>query len=70
LETKERKIDEVLKRLKEGVDGIQESEKFREFLLTMSKFHNYSIGNLILISCISRMLRVAGTVPGKTVPVG
>jgi hypothetical protein len=48
-ETKERKIDEVLKRLKEGVDGIQQSEKFREFLLTMSKFHNYSIGNLILI---------------------
>jgi hypothetical protein len=48
-ETKERKIDEVLKRLKEGVDGIQQSERFREFLLTMSKFHNYSIGNLILI---------------------
>ncbi|RAL70047.1 hypothetical protein C1G86_1574 [Dehalococcoides mccartyi] len=48
-ETKERKIDEVLKRLKEGVDGIQQSDKFREFLLTMSKFHNYSIGNLILI---------------------
>ena len=48
-ETKDRKIDEVLKRLKEGVDGIQQSDKFREFLLTMSKFHNYSIGNLILI---------------------
>ncbi|ACZ61403.1 LtrC-like protein [Dehalococcoides mccartyi VS] len=48
-ETKERKIDEVLKKLKEGVDGIQQSDKFREFLLTMSKFHNYSIGNLILI---------------------
>jgi uncharacterized membrane protein (UPF0127 family) len=48
-ETKERKIDDVLKRLKEGVDGIQQSENFRNFLLTMSKFHNYSIGNLILI---------------------
>lgn len=48
-ETKERKIDEVLKRLKEGVDGIQQSENFRTFLLTMSKFHDYSIGNLILI---------------------
>ncbi len=48
-ETKERKIDEVLKRLKEGVDSIQQSDRFREFLLTMSKFHNYSIGNLILI---------------------
>jgi len=49
LETKERKIDEVLRRLKSGVESIQESDNFREFLLTMSKFHNYSIGNLILI---------------------
>ena len=48
-EVKDRKIDEVLKRLKEGVDGIQQSEYFRTFLLTMSKFHDYSIGNLILI---------------------
>ena len=48
-ETKERKIDEVLKTLKEGVDGIQQSENFRKFLITMAKFHDYSIGNLILI---------------------
>jgi len=48
-ETKDRKIDEVLKRLKEGVDDIQQSDNFRQFLLTMSKFHEYSIGNLILI---------------------
>ena len=49
LEVKERKIDEVLKRLKEGVNDIQESNNFKQFLLTMSKFHDYSIGNLILI---------------------
>ena len=49
-EVKERRIDEVLKKLKEGVDGIQDSESFRKFLLTMSKFHDYSIGNLILIT--------------------
>jgi len=48
-EVKERKIDEVLKRLKEGVNDIQESNNFKQFLLTMSKFHDYSIGNLILI---------------------
>ncbi len=47
--TGERKIDKVLKRLKDGVDSIQQGENFREFLLTMSKFHDYSIGNLILI---------------------
>jgi antirestriction protein ArdC len=49
-EVKERRIDDVLKRLKEGVDDIQDSNNFREFLLTMSKFHDYSIGNLILIT--------------------
>ncbi|MCK4222273.1 MAG: DUF192 domain-containing protein [Dehalococcoidia bacterium] len=60
-EVKERRIDDVLKRLKEGVDDIQDSNNFREFLLTMSKFHDYSIGNLILIT-IQRpdATRVAG----------
>jgi uncharacterized membrane protein (UPF0127 family) len=47
--TGDRKIDEVLKSLKDGVDSIQQSDNFRNFLLTMSKFHDYSIGNLILI---------------------
>ncbi len=45
----EHKIDSVLKQLKEGVEGIQQSDQFRQFLLTMAKFHDYSIGNLILI---------------------
>ncbi|MFC2032075.1 ArdC-like ssDNA-binding domain-containing protein [Chloroflexota bacterium] len=60
-EVKERKIDEVLKKLREGVNDIQESHNFREFLLSMSKFHDYSIGNLILIT-IQRpdATRVAG----------
>jgi uncharacterized membrane protein (UPF0127 family)/antirestriction protein ArdC len=48
-EVRERKIDEVLKRLKEGVNDIQESSRFKQFLITMSKFHDYSIGNMILI---------------------
>jgi len=49
VEVTERKIDTVLKQLKDGVETIQESEKFRLFLTTMSKFHEYSIGNQILI---------------------
>jgi hypothetical protein len=48
-EVKERKIDAVLKQLKDGVESIQESDRFRLFLSTMAKFHDYSIGNLILI---------------------
>lgn len=45
----ERKIDTVMKQLKDGVEGIQDSAQFRLFLTTMAKFHDYSIGNLILI---------------------
>lgn len=60
-DAKERRIDEVLKKLKEEVDGIQQSEHFRAFLVTMSKFHDYSIGNLILIaSQRPEATRVAG----------
>jgi hypothetical protein len=48
-ETGEKKIDAVMKQLKAGVEGIQDSYQFRVFLTTMSKFHDYSIGNQILI---------------------
>ena len=48
-EAGEKKIDAVMKQLKEGVEGIQDSYQFRLFLTTMSKFHDYSIGNQILI---------------------
>ncbi|GAI23445.1 unnamed protein product, partial [marine sediment metagenome] len=46
----ERKIDVVLRQLKDGVENIQDSSRFRLFLTTMAKFHDYSIGNLILIA--------------------
>jgi len=49
VEVGERKVDAVLKQLKAGVEGIQDSYQFRLFLTTMSKFHDYSIGNQILI---------------------
>jgi len=45
----ERKIDTVMRQLKDGVEGIQDSSQFRLFLTTMAKFHNYSLGNQILI---------------------
>jgi endogenous inhibitor of DNA gyrase (YacG/DUF329 family) len=49
VEAGEKKIDAVMKQLKAGVEGIQDSHQFRLFLTTMSKFHDYSIGNQILI---------------------
>ena len=49
VEAGERKIDAVLQQLKNGVESIQQSDVFRQFLITMSRFHDYSIGNQILI---------------------
>jgi hypothetical protein len=48
-EVGESKLEAVMKQLKNGVEGIQDSYQFRLFLTTMSKFHDYSIGNQILI---------------------
>jgi hypothetical protein len=48
-EVGEKKIDAVLRQLKSGVESIQDSYHFRLFLNTMAKFHDYSIGNQILI---------------------
>ena len=61
IEVKARRIDDVLKQLKDGVEGIQDSYQFRLFLTTMSKFHDYSIGNQILIMIQKpEAIRVAG----------
>jgi hypothetical protein len=55
------KIDAILQKLKDGVTAIQDSALFREYLLTMSKFWSYSVGNLILIMLQKRdASRVAG----------
>ena len=60
-EVGEKKIDAVLRQLKSGVESIQDSYQFRLFLTTMAKFHDYSIGNQILIMLqMPDATRVAG----------
>lgn len=60
-EVGEKKIDAVLRQLKSGVESIQDSYQFRRFLTTMAKFHDYSIGNQILIMLqMPDATRVAG----------
>ncbi len=48
-ETGETKTDALLKKLKEGVKRIQTSDEFRNYLITMSRFHDYSWNNQLLI---------------------
>ena len=44
------KIKEITARLEQGVQAIFDSERYKEFLNAMSKFHDYSLNNTILIA--------------------
>ena len=45
-----RKIDEIMEQLEKGVASIYDSEGYKRYLDTMSKFHSYSVNNCILIA--------------------
>lgn len=47
-EVKER-VKALLNQLEDGIKGLFESEKYKEYLDVMSRFHNYSYNNLMLI---------------------
>lgn len=47
-EVKER-VKALLNQLEDGIKGLFESEKYKEYLNVMSRFHNYSCNNLMLI---------------------
>lgn len=44
------KMKEITDRLEQGILGIYESERYADYLRTMSKFHDYSFNNTILIA--------------------
>lgn len=43
------RVKELTKKLEEGLENLFESEKYKNYLRCMSKFHDYSINNIILI---------------------
>jgi len=47
--SQEDRLKEITKTLEQGVKDLYTSEKYREYLDTMSKFHNYSVNNTMLI---------------------
>ena len=44
------KVQEITDRLEQGIQELFESEKYMEWLRTMSKFHDYSLNNTLLIA--------------------
>ena len=44
------KMKEITDRLEQGIQDLFESDRFKEYLQVMSKFHNYSFNNTLLIA--------------------
>lgn len=44
------RVTEITKQLEEGIQSLFESEKFKTWLTTMSRFHDYSLNNTLLIA--------------------
>ncbi len=47
--TEKQKVKEITDRLEEGLKELFEGERYKSYLNTMSKFHNYSANNIQLI---------------------
>ena len=48
--TEKQKVQEITEKLEQGMKELFESEKYKTYLNTMSKFHNYSFNNTMLIA--------------------
>ena len=44
------RIREITEKLEEGVKAVFESDRYKEYLACMSKFHSYSLNNCLLIA--------------------
>ena len=44
------KLKEITNRLEQGIKELFDSERYKEYLRVMSKFHNYSFNNTLLIA--------------------
>lgn len=44
------RVTEITKQLEEGIQNLFESDKFKTWLTTMARFHDYSLNNTLLIA--------------------
>ena len=44
------KVKEITERLEQGIKDLFQSDRYKEYLRVMSRFHNYSFNNSLLIS--------------------
>ncbi|MBU5476549.1 hypothetical protein KQI72_07475 [Eubacterium sp. MSJ-21] len=44
------KLEEITAKLEEGIKNLFDSEKYKNYLKVMSRFHPYSFNNIVLIA--------------------
>lgn len=49
-ENQKDRLKEITDRLEQGILEVFESERYKEYLRVMSKFHHYSFNNIMLIA--------------------
>ncbi len=49
-QTQQEKLKEITDNIEQGIKDVFSSEKYTQYLQTMSQFHNYSLNNTILIA--------------------
>lgn len=59
-EIEKQKVQEITEKLEQGLQELFESEKYKAYLNTMSKFHNYSYNNTMLIAMQKPQCHVSG----------
>ena len=64
--TEKQKVKENTDKLEEGLKELFESEKYKSYFSNMSKFHNYSFNNTLLIA----MQKLLETVPEQGIDIG
>lgn len=47
--TNKEKLKEITDGIEQGIREVFESDKYRDYLETMSRFHSYSVNNTMLI---------------------
>ena len=48
--TRQEQIKEITDKLEQGIKELYESDRYRDYLNTLSRFHNYSVNNSLLIA--------------------
>ena len=54
---KQDRLKEITESIERGIRELFASDKYQQYLQTMSRFHRYSVNNTVLVTCRSRTQR-------------